>query len=262
MEPQAIISSFLHRIRRLRLYAHTLQGTYILLTYIAGGYLLACLVALSYKPIVEWIVPAIGIFCVGLAYIIYNHFIKILTTPFSKDDAALLAESRFPEINNSLINSYQLSRHLKDSHVKNTNSLDLIKELLKRTSKELDKVNPSSVINYSRVILSRNWFLGTLGSLALIAIFIPELLTKGYESWTNPRTFTQASQEKIAGPNQTKSNPSTINYSIDSLDLSFHFPSYTGKKPELIKSSNGTIHVLPGTEVDISAKTNALFISP
>ena len=258
MEPQAIISSFLHRIRRLRLYAHTLQGTYILLTYIAGGYLLACLVALSYKPIVEWVVPAIGIFCVGLAYIIYNHFIKILTTPFSKDDAALLAESRFPEINNSLINSYQLSRHLKDSHVKNTNSLDLIKELLKRTSKELDKVNPSSVINYSRVVLSRNWFLGTLGSLVLIAIFIPELLTKGYESWTNPRTFTQASQEKIAGPNQTKSNLSTINYSIDSLDLSFHFPSYTGKKPELIKSSNGTIHVLPGTEVDISAKTNAV----
>ena len=127
MESQAIILDFLHRIRRLRLHAHTLQGTYILLTYIAGSYLLASLVALSYKPIVEWIVPAIGIFCVGLAYIIYNYFIKILTTSFSNDDAALLAESRYPEINNSLINSYQLNRHLKDSHFKNATSLDLIK---------------------------------------------------------------------------------------------------------------------------------------
>ena len=257
MEPQAIISSFLHRIRRLRLYAYILHGTYILLTYIIGSYLLACLAVLSYKPIVEWAFPATGIFCIGLAYIIYNHFIKILIIPFSKDDAALLAESRYPEINNSLINSNQLGRHPKDSHFENIASLDLIKELHRRTSKELDKVDPSSIINQNRVIISRNWSLGALGLLAITTVFIPELLTEGYERWTNPKKLTKTSQEEIANQNQTSLKPSAISYSIDSLGLNFHFPSYTGKKPELTKPSNGAIHVLPGTEVGISIKTNA-----
>ena len=257
MEPQAIISSFLHRIRRLRLYTYILHGTYILLTYIVGSYLLACLAVLSYKPIVEWAFPVTGIFCIGLAYIIYSHFIKILIIPFSKDDAALLAESRYPEINNSLINSNQLGRHPKDSHFENTASLDLIKELHRRTSKELDKVDPSSIINQNRVIISRNWSLGALGLLAITTVFIPELLTEGYEGWSNPKKSTKTSQEEIANQNQTNLKPSAISYSIDSLDLNFHFPSYTGKKPELTKPSNGAIHVLPGTEVGISIKTNA-----
>ena len=257
MEPQAIISSFLHRIRRLRLYAYILHGTYILLTYIIGSYLLACLAVLSYKPIVEWAFPVTGIFCIGLAYIIYSHFIKILIIPFSKDDAALLAESRYPEINNSLINSNQLGRHPKDSNFENTASLDLIKELHRRTSKELDKVDPSSIINQNRVIISRNWSLGALGLLAITTVFIPELLTEAYEGWSNPKKSTKTSQEEIANQNQTNLKPSAISYSIDSLDLNFHFPSYTGKKPELTKPSNGAIHVLPGTEVGISIKTNA-----
>ena len=257
MESQAIISRFLHRIRRLRLYAYILYGTYILLTYIVGSYLLACLAALSYKPIAEWAFPAIGIFCIGLAYIIYSHFIKIVTTPFSNDDAALLTESHFPGINNSLINSSQLSQHPNDSHFKNTASLDLIKELYRRTSKELDKIDPSSVIDQSRIILSRNLFLGTLGSLLLTTIFIPELLTEGYERWTTPEKSTQASQEKITNKNQVKPSLSNINYSIESLDLSFHFPSYTGKNPEFVKPSDGSIHVLPGTEAHISAEINS-----
>lgn len=256
MESQAIIPDFLHRIRRLRLYSHILHGTYILLTYIVSFSLLTCLAALSYIPIAEWAFPAIGIFCIGLAYIIYSHFIKILTTSFSNDDAALLIESHFPGINNSLINSNQLSQHLNDSHFKNTASLDFIKELHRRTSKELDKIDPSSVIDQSKIILSRNLFLGALGSLLLITIFIPELLTKGYERWTTPEKLTQASQEKITNKNQVKPSLSNINYSIESLGLSFHFPSYTGKNPKFVKPSDGSIHVLPGTEAHISAKTN------
>jgi len=161
MESQTIILSFLNRVRRLHFYAHTLQGTYILLAYFTGASLLACLVGLSYKPTVEWIIPTIVFFCFGLAYIIYKYFIKILITPFSNDDAALLAESRYPEVNNSLINSYQLSRHLKDSHLKNTIFLNLIKELHRRTSKELDQIDPALLVNQSNVTFHRNWFFGT-----------------------------------------------------------------------------------------------------
>ncbi|SVB45867.1 uncharacterized protein METZ01_LOCUS198721, partial [marine metagenome] len=195
IEPQTIISSFLDRIRRLRFYTETLRGIYILLTYVAGSYLLASLIALSYEPIVQWVIPVTGIFCVGLVYIVYSYFIKKLTTPFSNDDAALLTESRYPEINNSLINSYQLSQHLNDSRLKNTTSLELIKELNRRTSKAIDKINSSSIINQDRMTLSRDCFLLTLGSLILISIFIPETLTKGYGRWTNPSVLAQTFQE-------------------------------------------------------------------
>ncbi|HIF03302.1 MAG TPA: hypothetical protein EYQ84_08445 [Nitrospinaceae bacterium] len=261
MEPQATISDFLHRIRQLRLYSYILHGIYIVLTYIVSLSLLACLAVLSYEPIIEWAFPIVVIFCIGLAYIIYNYFIKTLTTPFSNDDAALLTELNFPEINNSLINSSQLSRHLNDSHFKNSVSLDLIEELQKRTRKELDKIDPSAVINQNRVIFSRNLFLGVLGSLLLITIFIPELLTKGYERWTTPEKLAQASQKKISNKNQKKPSLSNINYSIESLGLSFYFPSYTGKNPEFIKPADGSIHVLPGTEAIISAKTNSPVMS-
>ena len=257
MEPQEIIPDFLHRIRRLRLRTHILHGTYILLTYIVSFSLLTCLAALNYKPIVEWAFPTIGIFCAGLAYIIYSHFIKILTTTFSNDDAALLTESHFPETNNSLINSSQLSQHLNDPHFKNTASLELIKELHRRTSKEIDKIDPSSVINQNRITLSQNLFLSALGSLLLTTIFIPELLTKGYERWTTPEKSTQTSEKKITNKKQAKPSLSNINYSIESLGLSFHFPSYTRKKPEFVEPSDGAIHVLPGTEAHISATTNS-----
>jgi hypothetical protein len=258
MEHQTVISSFLDKIRRLHFYTEILRGIYILLTYIAGSYLLASLIALVYKPIVQWTIPVTGIFCVGLVYIVYSYFIKKLTTPFSNDDAALLTESRYPEINNSLINSYQLSQHLNDSRLKNTTSLDLIKELNRRTSKAIDGINPSAIINQDRTTLSRNCFLLTLGSLILINIFIPETLTKGYERWTSSSVLAQTFQEKTTDQEQTKSNPTSINYSIDYLDLILNFPSYTGKNPEIIKPSNGEINVLPGTEVIINAKTNSM----
>ena len=134
MESQVTILSFLDRVRRLRLYVHALHGTFILLAYITGSYLLACLLALRYEPIVEWTFLAIGIYCGGLIYIIFNYVIRILITPFSQDDAALLAESRYPEINNSLINSSQLGRLLKDPHSETTTSLNFIEELQRRTS--------------------------------------------------------------------------------------------------------------------------------
>ncbi|MBT6601999.1 MAG: hypothetical protein HOB32_10175 [Nitrospina sp.] len=256
MESQTKILNFLNRVRRLHFYAHTLQGTYILLAYFTGAGLLGCLIGLSYKPADGWIIPAISFFCIGLVYIVYKYFIKILISPFSNDDAALLAESRYPEVNNSLINSYQLSKHLKDSHFKNTISLNLIKELHKRTSKELDQIDPALLISQSSIVFHRNWFFGILATLVLTVIFFPELLTKGYENWANPRILAKTEQDKMANQNQTKPKLGAVNYSIESLDLNFHFPSYTRKNSELIKNSKGIIHVLPGTEVNISAKTN------
>ena len=68
MEPQILIENFLNQVRKLRSQTLALHGTYILLTYIAGSYLLACLLVLEYQPAVEWSWSVIGIFWGGLIY--------------------------------------------------------------------------------------------------------------------------------------------------------------------------------------------------
>ena len=255
MEPQALIKIFLDRVRRLRSQTQALHGTYILLTYIIGSYLLACLLAWGYQPVVKWTWPVTGIFLGGLIYIIFSYFIRILLTPFSQDDAALLADSRYPDLNNALINSSQLGRRLNRPQFKNTASLEFIRELHRRTGHAINKIDPLTVIDRSRIAIGRNWLLGTLVSLILIALFIPNFIKKGHEHWTNPMPI-QASQAQTTDKKPISPKPAVLSYSIELLSLTFHFPSYTRMRTKFIESSDGKIHVLPGTEVNISAKTN------
>jgi len=255
MEPKALIEIFLGRIRRLRWQTQALHGTYIILTYIIGSYLLACLIVWAYKPLVEWTLPAIGIFLGGLVYIISSHFIRVLFVPFSQDNAALLADSRYPHLNNALINSSQLGRRLNHPQFNNTASLEFIRELHRRTGPVVSKIDPSTVIDQSGITISRNWFLGTFFSLTFIALLIPNFLKKGYAHWTDPIAPAQISEVQTTDKEQTIYESTLDNYSIESLNLTFHFPAYTGIKTKSIESLDGKIHVLPGTEVNIIAKT-------
>ena len=159
MEPQVLIESFLGRVRRLRSRTQFLHGTYILLAYLIGSYLIACLLAWAYQPTVEWIWPIAGIFLAGLIYIIFSYFIRVLFTPFSQDDAALLADSYYPDLKNALINSSQSGRRLNHPNFKNTISLDFIRELHRRTNPLVNKIDPSSVID-RRVAMSSPTCLG------------------------------------------------------------------------------------------------------
>ena len=164
MESRALIEFFLDRIRRLHSQTQVLNGAYILLTYIMGSYLLACILAWSYQPTIAWTWPVIGFFLAGLFYIIFSYFIKVLLTPFSRDDAALLVDSRYPALKNALITSSQLGRCLNDPHFKNTTSLEFIHELHRRTDPVVNKIDPSTVIDRSGIVIDRNRFLGTFAS--------------------------------------------------------------------------------------------------
>ena len=257
MEQQAHIESFLNRVRRLRSQTLVLSGTYNLLIYIIGSYLLACLMAWVYPPAVERTGLAIGIFLAGLVYIVFNFFIRNLFAHFSRDDAALLTESTYPDLNNSLINSSQLGRSLEGSKQASPITLEFIHELHRRTAPAVKKIDPSSVIDRSGRTRGRNYLLATLSSLILIALFIPEFLTQGYEHWVNPKSPTQVSKLQPTEPGPVISEATDTDYSIESLELTLNFPSYTGMKTESVKPSDGKIHVLPGTEVEISARTNA-----
>ena len=257
MESQALILNFLNRIRRLRFYANILHGTYILLTYIIASYLLVCLLLLNYKTTPESVLLVTIIIGGGLIYILCNYFIRPFLTPFSLDDAALIAESHYPETNNSLINSSQLVNHSKKNQFQNKATLEFIEELQNRTSKVIKNIDISSVIYQKRLPIARNSLIGLLGLLIIIVLLTPSFLTEGYKGWSNKRISNQIAQKKITNKNSTNAQSLSMNYSIDKIDLTLNFPSYTAKKTETIKSSDGKIHALPGTEVTIFAKTNA-----
>ena len=161
MEPKALIEIFLDRIKRLRLKTQVFHGVYILLTYLMGSYLLTCLLAWGYQSIIKWTWGLIGVFLGGLVYIIFIHFIRVIFTPLSQDDAALLADSYYPNLNNALINSSQLGRRLDSSQLENSASLEFIHELHRRTNSAINKIDPIIVINHHGIAFSRNCFLGT-----------------------------------------------------------------------------------------------------
>lgn len=258
MEPRAHIESFLRRVRQIRSQVQVLQGVYILLTYVMGSYLLTCLLAWIFQPKVEWVLPAIIIFIGGLVYILFNHLINHFFKSFSINDAALLADSHYPELNNSIISSSQLSRRLKKPQFESEASLEFIRELHKRTGFAINKIDPSTTINKSIMIIFRNWFCGILILLVFTVLFIPDFIEKGNTFWSIQEIYLKASQTQKFDEKNTNLKP--VNYSIESISLTFHFPLYTGLKTQSTKSLDGKIHVLPGTEANIMAKMNASLI--
>ena len=170
MESQTLILKFLNRIRRLRFYANILHGTYILLAYIIASYLLACLLLLNYKTTPDGVLLVTIIIGGGLIYILCNYFIRPFLTPFSLDDAALIAEAHYPETNNSLISSSQLVNHSKINQFQNKATLEFIEELQNRTSKAIKNIDTSSIIYQKGLPIARNSLIGLLGLLIIIVL--------------------------------------------------------------------------------------------
>ena len=256
MEPHAFIENFLNRVRRLHTRTQLLHGFNIIIAYISISYLTANLLAWFYPAAHEWSWLVGALFLGGLGYIVFRYILQIGFVSFSLDDAALLTELRHPHLNNSLINSCQLARRLKCPEAKKPSSLEFIHELHRRTRLTIEAIDPRSVIDRGNLVSSRNWFVGALGSLILVALFLPDFLTQGYNRWMPPPKPHQAAIDKSVKPDLLEPTAAKTAYAIDSLSLTFHFPAYTKMRTKTVKPSNGKIHVLPGSEVKISARTN------
>ncbi|KMP11163.1 hypothetical protein UZ36_05355 [Candidatus Nitromaritima sp. SCGC AAA799-C22] len=256
MEPRIFIENFLARVRALRVQTRILHGIHIVLTYILGSYLTVNLLIWLYPPVHEWAFWVAGLFFTGLGFLVFHYLLRGAFGPFSQDDAALLTESRHPELDNSLINSTQLGRRLEGSQSENEISLELIRELHRRTRPEIEKIDPATVIDRSGLTASRNGLIGVLGSLIIIAIFLPDFLPRGYDRWVNPPEPILAKSGPAEDPTPVRPGAGENRYVMESLGLTFHFPAYTGMATKSIKPSDGKVHVLPGTEVEVDAKTN------
>lgn len=256
MDPSSLIEKFLRRIAKRRSRVFAMTGFYLILASLAGGTLAGNLIGYFYLEARSLWLPFLVLWSLPVLYVIARYFLRGTFSSFSLEQAALFAEQKVGGLNNSLINSVQLSRHLTKERKTEVISTAFIQELIQRTCKKINGIDADSLVSERSVGKSRNAFIGILGLFLISALILPDFFARGSSAW-----FAAPVQAGQANPvsNQLKSIlpfGSSEEYSIANLTLTFNYPAYTRLKGLTIHDSEGTAQVMPGTEIQINAETN------
>ncbi len=241
METSSKIHLFLNRVQAKWNQVLFIQATYSIMTIIAGYVLVTGLFSFFQSPFLKY--GWCGLIIILLGWGLYS---SCRLSRIDKDRAALLTEAKYPELNNSLINSVQLERHLTTPQ-KRTFSLSFIQEQLQRTQSEIQNLDPDSVVSGQRVVPARNIFLATLVALVSATTLLPDFKVS-------------SESQKLAQiiPEDNKKHPQLADnhadYQIGNLLLKLEYPAYTGLKRGTL--TKGPLKALPGTEVQITGKSN------
>ena len=242
MESQAKIHSFLDRVQAKWNRVLFFQVSYSVLTVIAGCALATGLYFYFQIPLYRYGLSGLLLILLGWGLYTTRGFSRI-----DRDQAALLAEKKYPELNNSLINASQLQRHLTDEQEnKPLFSLAFIREHIKRTQSAIQDLDPDSVISVQKSVPARNLFLVVLFAVFVATWALPDL-------WQLVPSETQKLAQTLPVENQKDSKPTgkQPEFHINDLSLTLEYPAYTQLKRKIIMPSNGSIKALPGTEVKI-----------
>ena len=249
MEPNSKIHSFLDRVQAEWNRVLLIKIAYSVSTVLAGGSLATGLYFYFPTPVLSYGFSGLILVLIGWGLTSTRGFSRI-----NRDQAALLAEIKYPELNNSLINASQLEHHLTDDQGKKTLfSLSFIRKHLQRTQSAIQNLDPDSVISYQQVVPARNLFLVTLLALIMVTGALPDF-------WKQRPSDSQELAQAQAMPNKNQKDSKYVGsrpeYRIKDLSLTFAFPAYTQLKRKTIFPSDGSIKALPGTQVKIKGKSN------
>ena len=243
MESYSKIHHFLNRVQSKWNRVLVIQFTYSVLTVSAGCALAVGLHSYFQSPLLRYGWVGLILILLGWGLITTCRFGRI-----DRDQAALLTETKYPELNNSLINASQLERHLGDQQ-RNPVSLSFIREQLQRTQSEIQQLDPDSVISGQKAVPARNVFLVTLLALITATALLPDF-------WKQADSQELAQTQALKNKKQDDAKPvsSPADYHIDNLSLTLEFPAYTQLKRQIVKQ--GSVKALPGTEVKIQGNSN------
>lgn len=247
MQPNSKIYCFLKRIQTKWNQVLYLQLTYLVLTIFAGG-ALATGLYFYFQPANP--VLSYGL-CGGIALILsWRLYSTRKVSKISQDQAALLAENKFPELNNALINASQLERQITDY---SDPSISFIREHLKRTQSAIENLDPDSVVGGQKTVPQRNFLLLTLVALIAVTWALPGFWEHTLLNSTSPELAQTDLTEKEKGLTPAASQ---LDYKVDGLSLILEYPAYTQLVQKVINPSDGSIKALPGTEVKITGISN------
>ena len=250
------INQFLTRIQKKWNRVRFVLGAYLAITFLTGILLAVALFYYFQLTSTSYIAPIILLLILGKY--LYSNYRSNSLNGLDREGAALLTEKKYPKLNNSLINSVQLSEYIGDPTREKLFSSAMIRELLARTQKQLAKLDANSVLDNGKTASARNLFLATIVVGISVTLLLPNfwqqalINSKGSVSTPGITKIDEKIQNPITeGPEQ--------NYQISDLGLTLNYPSYTRLTPKVIKPSDGSVASVPGTEVTIEGKTNENF---
>lgn len=251
------LQKFLDLVRKKRAGVNALNGIYLMFTLLIGAYLVGTLFTNFLAQSRNYVLAFFFLCSAPIAYIFYHYFVRGVFSRFSRDQAALLVEAKYPDLNSSLINSYQLQRYLEDAEADLHMSIAFVRELVRNTSSRIQEISADSVIDCADVPRNRNLFLLTAGLLVVLTMTVPDFLIRGYRNLTAlQKPISAASPTQVIDEKSATSNHPLPVYTIRNITLTFNYPAYTQLKSTAINNSDGKINVLPGTEVRIQAKVD------
>ncbi|MDH3256678.1 MAG: hypothetical protein OEM27_03595 [Nitrospinota bacterium] len=250
MDSSKTIKNFLNRIHRRRKGLRLVQGILWLLTLALAGALIGNLIAyFSDNPrpfLTPFLIVWSALLGIGMILLLIRGF--FFKAPLHQ--TALWVENKVGGLNNSLVSAVQLEPQLSESSSTKTGlSQDMIRELIQRTGQRIQTLKVNEIVSRTPLVRSGRWTAGIFLIAFATALLLPDFMTRGYKHWLEPPSLAQGVHD-LDSPDQTPATPvNEIQYSIDHLDLTFNFPSYTRKKSVAHNPSDGRIEVLPGTEV-------------
>ena len=250
MDSAKIIKTFLNRVNRRRKNLRLAQGFLRLLTLTLAVALTGNLIAYfsdNPRPILTpYLIASAVLIGSWLIFLV----IKALFFKTPTHQTALWVENQVGGFNNSLISSVQLEPQLSENPTSQTGlSRDMIRELIARTSRRIQTLKIGEIVSRSSLNQSGRWTAGMFFVALTVAFFLPDFMTRGYKHWVQPPALAQMVSDSESTRHPAASPENEIQYSVDSLSLTFNFPAYTRKKSVTRDPSDGHIKVLPGTEV-------------
>ena len=138
------INQFLTRIQKKWNRVRFILGAYLAFTFLTGILLAVALFYYFELTSTSYIAPIILLLILGKY--LYSNFHSNSLNGLDRVGAALLTEKKYPNLNNSLINSVQLAGNIGDPAREKLFSSAMIRELLTRTQKQLIKLDENLVL--------------------------------------------------------------------------------------------------------------------
>ncbi|MEC9423478.1 MAG: hypothetical protein VYC01_03945, partial [Nitrospinota bacterium] len=250
------IDNFLNRIQKNWNRMRFILGTYLILTAATGTTLATGIFFYLQPSDISYIAPTLLLLILGkyLFSALKSNSLKKI----NRERAALLAEEKYPKLNNSLINSTQLGEFVEDSGREKVFSSEMIRELIARTNRQLKTLNVEEIIENGKAVPARNLFLATLA----VGIFATLLLPNFWQqALTKSKGYANANLKVSANKkiNEAKESKPEIIFQISNLGITFNYPAYTHLPSKVIKPSDGSVSSLPGTEVIIEGVSDQEF---
>ena len=250
MDSLTLIKNFLDRVHRRRKGIRLVGGVLQFLTLVLAGGLIGNLIAYFFENPRPLLIPFTIVWATLLAIGLILLLIKGVFFKSPRHQTALWVENKVEGLNNSLVSSVQLEPQLGESFSAQPGlSKDMIRELLQRTSRHIQTLKVNEIVSGTPMVQSGRWTAGIFLIALTAALLLPDFMTRGYDHWVHPPALAAVAPGSESSDPTSPISEKEIQYSIDHLNLTFNFPSYTRKKSITQNPSDGAIKVLPGTEV-------------